>query len=161
MRCLPHALATTLALAASLGACDRAVDLRDEPRTFPQPSTPGSKDVKLVDTDLGTSAHAECAERPLGECVGPSDFPCAFDGWIQASAESCQLETDCRTNGTLVVRMDEGGCVSALLMDQPNDEVVACLVEKLGDVRCPCAATEASYYFGIGNVGCGQEPPPG
>ncbi|MSP26337.1 MAG: hypothetical protein EXR75_14510 [Myxococcales bacterium] len=141
-----------------LVACDRSLDLREPPKTFPEPSAPEAKDVKLVDTDLGTEAHAACETRPVGACVGSNDFPCDFGTWVRETAERCQLETECRTNGTLVVRMDDAGCVTAILMDEPNDAIVLCLVAAFAEVRCPCSSAEESYYFGFGHDGCDDDP---
>ena len=38
-------------------------------------------------------------------------------------------------------------------MDQPSDDMVACLVTEFGSVRCPCGAGSIEYLFGYSNTG--------
>ncbi|WP_234022492.1 hypothetical protein [Sorangium cellulosum] len=82
---------------------------------------------------------------------------------MSRTAARCQEETGCKTNGWLEVGMDDDGCVVEIGMDEPNDEIVACLVAEFGAVRCPCTAGRTIYFFGLGNAGvCPDDrPPPG
>jgi hypothetical protein len=151
---LALALATTLAGAA----CERQADLRDEPLPDLLEPTPtlDAGDIPELDAGLGSDAYPACEDRPGGACVGPIDFPCAFDGWVSDTAARCQSETGCKTNGWLEVTMAADGCVSDIGMDNPNPEMVACLLEELGSIHCPCGEGVSTYYFGEGNDGmCG------
>lgn len=147
--------------AAALGAfgpvlaCVRHADIRDEPEggiLAPEPQIDAGE-IPELDSGLGTDAYPSCGERPLGKCQGTNDFPCAFEGWMVSTAESCQTSTGCVTNGWLEVTMGAEGCVEAIGMDQPNDAMVACLLAELGAVRCPCLSVKGSYFFGYGNMG--------
>jgi hypothetical protein len=72
------------------------------------------------------------------------------------------VETSCATNGWLEVKMGADGCVVEIGMTEPNDEIVACLLEEFGAVRCPCGAGEITYFFGLSNQGvCPDGGPPG
>jgi hypothetical protein len=157
----PACFALAACAAAALGAglpglsCVRHADLRDEPDSslVRPPPTVDSGDVTEVDSGLGGEAFPQCGARPTGKCVGSNDFLCGFDNWLPDVAAACQQQTGCKTNGWLSVKMSEEGCITWMAMDQPNDEVVACLVAEFGSVRCPCPALEGEYFFGEGNVG--------
>jgi hypothetical protein len=137
-------------------ACSRQADLVDEPDVGVKPPTIIDKpdaEIPILDAGLGSDAFSACEDRPAGECKGPNDFPCEFAKWALDVARTCQRETSCFTNGWLTVHMDDSGCVDSIAMDQPNDEIVACLVEAYGGFQCPCQEEEVSYFFGIGNDG--------
>lgn len=148
-------LMTTLPLVAIvLGACDRHADIRDErDASFAPPPEVDAGEIAELDSGLESDAFPPCGDREPGGCEGPVDFPCAFTSWVEATAKSCQTSTGCKTNGWLEVRMGSAGCVVAIGMDQPNPEVVACLVEAFGSASCPCTEEEASFFFGNGNDG--------
>ncbi|WP_437983064.1 hypothetical protein [Sorangium sp. So ce117] len=159
-------VAVALGLCAQfLGACERHADVRDEPDASVLDRDPqlDAGDIPALDSGLGTDAHPTCGERPEGECRGDVDFPCQSDDWVNRTAERCQLETGCKTNGWLEVTMGEDGCVAEIGMDEPNDDIVACLVEEFGAVRCPCTSSRITYFFGLGNTGVctDDKPPPG
>jgi hypothetical protein len=78
---------------------------------------------------------------------------CGFEDWIVATAKTCQTQSGCKTNGWLEVKMGADGCVAEIRMDEPNDEVVTCLLAEFGAYHCPCAEVESSYYFGEDNQG--------
>jgi hypothetical protein len=140
-------------LVTALAACSRAVNLYDEPDASTlKPPTLDAGDIPELDAGLDT--YPPCAMRPEGPgCTGPVDFPCQFDGWVTSTANRCQNDTGCQTNGWLEVAMGEDGCVSSIGMDQPNDAVVACLLEEFADVRCPCSGGSVTHFFGLDNHG--------
>ena len=154
-----------LALAsAQLGGCTRRADIRDEPDggAVKPPPQFDAGDIPELDSGLDTDAFMACEDRPYGACNGPVDFPCAFQSWVSNTAMDCQEATGCKTNGWLEVQLSADGCVAAIGMDQPNDEIVACLLEELGSLRCPCDEDETTHFFGIGNDGVcpdGGKPP--
>jgi hypothetical protein len=156
--------AAAFGLSAAPGACTRHADIRDEPDAGgidPNPELDAG-DIPGLDSGLGTDAYTACAERPIGDCQGTNDFPCDFTTWANSTAASCQVETSCVTNGWLEVKMGADGCVVEIGMTQPNDEIVACLLEEFGAVRCPCGEREITYFFGQGNQGlCPDAGPPG
>lgn len=157
MRCTKALWALAVMLSSALigQACQRQADLLDEPdgtiTTSPNPQYDG--DVPLLDAGLGSDAYASCADRPVGECKGPNDFICGFAEWVRATARECQIETGCKTNGWLTVKLGADGCVSDIGMDRPNPEIVSCLLETLTGEHCLCDAMEATYYFGEGHSG--------
>jgi hypothetical protein len=71
----------------------------------------------------------------------------------------CQATTGCKTNGWLAVKLGADGCVLEIGMDQPNDDIVGCLLSEFGAVRCPCGALELEYFFGYANMGCPDAGP--
>jgi hypothetical protein len=156
--------AAALVLGAGLGACARHADIRDEPDAGgidPGPHLDAG-DIPVLDSGLGTDAYPACAERPVGDCQGSNDFPCDFASWVNSTAAACQQATGCQTNGWLEVEMGSDGCVVEIAMDEPNDEIVACLLAEFGSVRCPCDARQITYFFGQGNQGvCPDAGPPG
>jgi hypothetical protein len=148
----------TLLLAAPVAfgqACQRQADLLDEPDggVIPDPTPTYDGEVPLVDAGIGSAAYPPCADRPIDTCVGPNDFVCGFPEWVRDTARECQKKTGCKTNGWLTVKMSADGCVSDIGMDRPNSDIIACLMEMFGAERCPCPATETTYYFGEGNSG--------
>jgi hypothetical protein len=147
--------AAAMSAGAAFSACARHADIRDEPdgSSLDRPPTVEAGGIPVVDSGLETDAFAACSERPVGDCVGTNDFPCAFEGWAIDTAKSCQAATSCKTNGWIEVAMGPEGCVTEIRMDQPNDDILACLVAEFGAVRCPCPAVETSHYFGTGNAG--------
>jgi len=148
-------IVVSAAVTALLNACSRKADVRDELRTPFKPPPMVKADLREIDSGLGTDASSPCAPRRVAsECGGPTDLPCNFSYWAPQVAKRCARETGCKTNGTIEVRMNDEGCVSAILMDQPNDEFVQCVVQEFGSVRCPCGAGVASQFLGVGNVGC-------
>ncbi|MDI1475981.1 hypothetical protein [Polyangium sp. y55x31] len=161
----PKKLVPLVLVAAALGAlaaplaCTRHADIRDEPdgSILDRPPEFDAGGIPELDSGLGTDAHPACADRPTGECVGSNDFLCGLEDWVLATAKACQEASGCKTNGWLEVKMGHGGCVEAIGMEEPNDEVVACLVAEMGAVKCPCGEGITTYYFGAGNVGpCGS-----
>jgi hypothetical protein len=140
-------------------ACVRHADVRDEPDADLLGKDPqlDAGDIPELDSGIGGDAFPQCGDRPIGDCQGTNDFPCAFDTWVTSTAASCQEATGCATNGWLEVKMGADGCVNSIGMDQPNAEIVACLTGELGSVRCPCIAGEATYFFGYGNAGACAE----
>jgi hypothetical protein len=133
--------------------CSRQADIVDEPDGFggPMPTLEAGP-TPIVDSGLGTDAFPSCAQRPLGGCQGPSDFPCSFQAWVNVSAAKCQRVTNCSTNGWLRVHLGAEGCVDAIGMDQPNEAAVRCLAAELGPFRCPCRTSEVTYFFGLANT---------
>lgn len=152
-----------LALPAALGplgllhACSRHADLREDslpPQTL-DPTPEVDADVPTLDADLRLDAQPVCEERPKGDCVGSNDFLCAFSEWGIEIAKQCQLDTGCKTNGSIELTMGAEGCVTSIGMDEPDDEMVACVLEQVTPYRCPCIEEETIlYYFGVGNDGC-------
>ena len=143
-----------LAFALSEG-CERQADIRDERDDTPLDDSPiiEAGPIPVVDSGLESDAYLLCPDRPVGDCVGSNDFLCGFEKWMLATAKKCQIDTGCKTNGWLEVKMAGNGCVSEIRMDKPNDEMIACLAGEFGAVRCPCAEIEGSYYFGNTNTG--------
>jgi len=148
------AAAASFLAPAAVASCERHADIRDErEQEFVAPPQLDAGDIPELDSGLGGDAFPACAERPVGSCAGPIDFPCAFAGWVDDTAESCQQATGCKTNGWLEVHMGNDGCVAAIGMDEPNAEIVGCLLEEFGSVTCPCTAEEETYFFGNDNDG--------
>lgn len=147
--------APALAAPWLLPACERTADIRNEPDSGLIGPEPGldAGDIPELDSGLGGDAFPLCADRPVGECAGPVDFPCQFEDWMRSTAESCQEATGCKTNGWLEVSMGADGCVTTIGMDQPNDEMVACLLATYGAQRCPCGELTLQLFFGLGNTG--------
>jgi hypothetical protein len=140
---------------AALHACSRQADVRDELQAPFKPPPMVKADVHEVDSGLGTDAFPGCAQRSLTPgCAGPTDLPCSFTSWVPEVAKRCDRETGCKTNGTVEVRMNAEGCVSSILMDDPNDEFVECVAREFGAARCQCGEGVASHFFGLGNAGC-------
>lgn len=134
--------------------CGRQADLYDEPDGFGGPTTPPRLEAgatPIVDSGLGTDAFLPCAQRPLGGCQGPVDFPCAFPTWVDVTAIKCQKLTSCGANGWLRVYLGAEGCVDAIGMDQPSVAIARCLEAELGPYRCPCRTSEATHFFGLAN----------
>ena len=133
--------------------CMRQADIIDEPDVF-VPVTPifEAGPTPIVDSGLGTDAFSSCAERPLGACRGPIDFPCSFQSWVTLSANKCLKLTNCSTNGWLRVHLGADGCVNAIGMDQPNEAAIRCLATEFGPYRCPCGASEVTHFFGLANT---------
>lgn len=159
MRSIPRCLLIASAALVPFGAlhaCTRHADVRDDvgqTQTFDE--TPEfDADIPPLDVDLSNPSHATCADRPIGDCIGSNDFLCGFAPWAVEVAKKCQAMTGCKTNGSVEITMGAEGCVTALGMDQPNEEIVACLVAELSAVHCPCTDEESiSHWFGIGNTG--------
>jgi hypothetical protein len=147
------ACAVAFSAFAPLGACSRHADLLDEYDAviLNTPRLPEAGPIPALDSGIGSDAFAGCADRSAGTCRGPVDFPCDFDRWVQTTAAKCQQATGCRTNGWLRVRLDAGGCVDEIGMDQPNDAILACLLSDFGSVRCPCSSIEMKVFFGLAN----------
>lgn len=142
--------------------CSRRADIAPDGQggsSLQQPNLDAG-DIPDLDAGLGSDAYPACADRPLGDCQGPVDFPCAFGGWVEITAERCQQETGCVTDGWLEVTMGADGCVSSIGMDRPNDAMVACVLAEVGAFRCPCGVAQVKYFFGLGNNGCGQSCAP-
>lgn len=138
-----------------LAACVRHADIRDEPdaSSIHVGPTLDAGEIPELDSGLGSDAYAPCKERPLGECYGTLDFPCGFEQWALKIAEKCFESTGCKTNGWLEVKMGQDGCVEAIGMDQPNDEILACMLPELGASQCPCMGGEITHFFGLANTG--------
>lgn len=147
-------VASGLTLLFSEG-CERYADIRNEREETLIDNMPTIEAgaIPVIDSGLEGDAFPVCAERPVGDCVGSNDFLCGFEKWMRATAEKCQMDTGCKTNGWLEVKMAGNGCVAEIRMDQPNDDIVACLLTEYGAVRCPCNEIEGSYYFGASNNG--------
>ena len=160
----PRLIAAFLLIAGSID-CSRQADIRDEPDsgtdlgpTAPQPDG-GIPPVE--NAGLDNPSFVACAERPEnGACRGANDFPCDFSAWVPMLAEQCQTETGCVSSGWVELELGDDGCATAIYMDQPNEDYVACLVETLGAYRCPCAAMSFAHFLGIGNEGCTSGPTP-
>ena len=153
--------AVAACLSASLpglwaAACVRHADLYDPPDAAVFTPTPSidSGPLELIDAGLRSDAHAACEDRPYAPCSGPVDFPCDFENFVLYAAEVCQEATGCVTNGALEVKLATDGCVAEMGMDEPNDAIIACLVDKLTAARCPCSASVTNYAFGHDNAGC-------
>jgi hypothetical protein len=145
------------ALGATLphAACVRHADIVDEPDAalIHKPPPIDAGDIPELDAGLGSDAFAACADRPGANCYGTIDFPCGFEAWVASTAVRCQKETGCKTNGWLEVTLSASGCVTAVAMDEPNDDVVACLVAEFGATSCECTESVVSYFFGSAHVG--------
>jgi len=156
---LMGAMTGCVALVCS-GGCERHANIRDENADVlletPPPIEAGP--VPVVDSGLESDAYLACGDRPVGDCVGTNDFLCGFEKWMTATAKKCQSSTGCKTNGWLEVHMAVNGCVDEIRMDEPNDEIVACLVAEFGAVRCPCGEVAGSHYFGNSNTGVCDPP---
>ncbi|MBK8253648.1 MAG: hypothetical protein IPK82_13400 [Polyangiaceae bacterium] len=152
-------VSTLGSLAVAFFTCTRHADVRDDlgQTTDFDPTPTEDASVPPLDADLGNDAYPSCADRPLGDCFGSDDFPCAFALWAVTVAQDCQVQTGCITNGTVQITMGADGCVSALGMDQPNDAIIECLIEQLSAVNCPCTEEETiNHFFGLGNMGTCQ-----
>lgn len=140
----------------ALHACTRHADVRDDvgqTQSF-DPTPDFDADIPPLDVDLSNDAYATCSDRPGGDCVGSNDFLCGFAPWGVEVAKQCQLDTGCKTNGSVEITMGPEGCVTALGMDEPNDDMVACLVAVFSTFSCPCIEEETIiHYFGVGNTG--------
>jgi hypothetical protein len=147
--------AAALGARAPQAARVRHADIVDEPDSslFHQPPTLDAGEIPELDSGLGSDAFPACADRPGSNCFGTVDFPCGFETWVASTASRCQKETGCKTNGWLDVTLDTSGCVTAIAMDQPNDDVVACLLAELGTSSCTCDESFVSYFFGSSNMG--------
>jgi hypothetical protein len=135
-------------------ACRKPADVRDEAPpavVTAAPSIPSN--AQELDTELDESTLPACAERAPGNCDGTNDFPCALPKLVGEVAETCDRVTNCATNGTLEVRTSAEGCPVAIAMDEPNPEIIECLVAELSRVHCPCTETVASHFFGQGRAG--------
>jgi hypothetical protein len=155
-----RALLFVAPLGVAIGAaCERSADLRDEtPGGIDVGPTLDAGDIPDIDAGLGGDAHTPCARRAADPgCVGPVDFPCSFDIWVQQIAADCRAATDCTANGWLEVTMGEEGCVTSIGMNQPSQPMIDCVVEAVGEVRCPCPSGVETVYFGEGNSGCEDE----
>jgi hypothetical protein len=149
-------VARVTALAAALG-CSRHVELYDAGDAgIVVVSGPEAPDAIPVVEDSGITSEAlpECADRPTGECLGANDFPCVFPNWVNAAADTCLAEVDCRAHGWLGVSLGDDGCVSAIEMTEPDADFVACLVEEFGGESCHhCSATHATRFLGAEDTG--------
>ncbi|APR87491.1 hypothetical protein A7982_12840 [Minicystis rosea] len=140
-------------------ACVRHADIYDEPDGGGLMTTPQFDAGKVMPVDAGLRGEGgiACEDRLIAkECKGPIDFACDFDGFVFLAANKCQKATGCMTNGILEVKMASDGCVSEIGMSQPNDAMVACLVEIFEAGRCPCGTSELSLSLGHDNAGCGD-----
>ncbi|HMY21598.1 MAG TPA: hypothetical protein PKA58_34990 [Polyangium sp.] len=153
-------LAASIVVFVFVEACERHADVRQEVDDAVIDHAPSVEagPIPLVDAGLEGDAFPVCAERPVGDCVGSNDFLCGFEKWMKATAESCQMMTNCQTNGWLEVRMAENGCVSEIRMEHPNDAIMECLLAQYGNFRCPCGEIESSHYFGSLNTGICLKP---
>jgi hypothetical protein len=138
-----------------LSACTRSANIYDDPDAgFTPDPIPDAGDIPELDAGLDSDAYPACADRPEAPgCVGPVDFPCNFDSWVTATAERCQMETSCQTNGWLEVTMGRDGCVSTIGLTEPNDPMVTCLLAEFADAKCPCSGGSSQYFFGLENSG--------
>jgi hypothetical protein len=145
-------------LLASGPGCSRHAELREEadasagvdPDMLPEAGDlPEVPDARFDDPSLPS-----CAKRPTGDCVGVNDFPCDFSRWVTTVSNDCLSATNCQAQGWVGARMNEDGCVSALHMDEPDDEFVACMVAALAPYRCPCGEEFATAFLGLENNGC-------
>jgi hypothetical protein len=148
-----------LLVASVAASCSRKADIRDEPDSGTQPAPevplPDGGIPELEDSGLDDTEFPECESREEDQdCRGVNDFPCDFAYWVPVLAEECQQATGCRTNGWIEIELADDGCASALNMDQPNDDFVACVVNELGTHRCPCDAQSVRHFLGLANDGC-------
>lgn len=142
-----------------VASCSRSADIRDEPDagTTPGPVVPlpDGGIPELEDAGLDDPEFPACQTREEDQdCRGVNDFPCDFAYWVPVLAEECQQATGCKTNGWIEIDLADDGCASALRMEQPNDDFVACVVNELGTHRCPCEAQSERHFLGLTNDGC-------
>lgn len=154
-------LVVVLCTALALLACSRRAEIEDLPDagnlpTMEVPRPDGG--VPLVEeSGVSESAPAACEARPSQPaCSGTNDFGCDFDAWVQQLTESCQLQTDCRTNGWVEVTVGGSGCATALRMEDPDADYVTCMADQLGQYRCPCRDVSGSRFLGLSHDGCGD-----
>lgn len=140
-------------------ACTRSAEVGDEPDAFyVTPTIAPDAEVPEVDAALRTDSHPSCDERPNGDCIGANDFPCDFRRWVLETIPRCFLQTDCRSNGWVSVRMGADGCVDAIGMTEPDPEFIACLAAEFDPWQCPCEEGYEQYYLGERNEGCPEGP---
>jgi hypothetical protein len=153
-----------LLLASALASCGRDAHIRDDMdggsigTVQPRPTPEGG--VPAVDAGLESEEFGACGDRPAQACGGANDFACGFRFWVNLHAGDCQRLTDCSTNGWLSVRMGESGCVTEIGMTDPNPEFVACLVDRIGSVRCECPSATEEFFLGETNRGCFSDAGP-
>lgn len=147
------------ALLLLLAACSRRAEIENAPDagvvpTMEVPKPDGG--VPLVtDAALDHPDGLSCRERPRNAlCGGANDFGCDFDGWFQRVVSDCQNQTDCHTDGWAEALVDADGCVSELRLEDPDPEIVACIVAELRQYQCPCDSVVGSIYLGLANDGC-------
>jgi hypothetical protein len=144
---------------ALLVACSREAEVQQgDPFVLddaPIPEVPDSGVPSVLDGELASPELTSCAERPIAaHCVGSNDFPCRVSNLVPRVVEACQLEVPCRASGWLTISTDSGGCFSDIGMTRPSPDLVACLVELLGELRCPCDAQTVTQYLGFGTDEC-------
>lgn len=144
-------------------ACSRDVELADDPGgsfvvlAVPEPPDGGVPEVeRSAFTDPALPA---CGARPVEPaCVGINDYPCDLSGWVPALVDECEAISGCTGRGFLSIELGDLGCAVAVGMTDPEPALLACLVERLGAVQCPCTATEVVEFLGASARRCG--PPP-
>jgi hypothetical protein len=141
----------------ALAACSRRSELFDRPdASVGGPSSLDASIPEVEDSGIDDPSLPACGERPTGNCQGANDFPCSFEPWMYEVAVQCQTETGCHADDWVEVRTGDDGCVSAIHMTVPEPDYIACLVETFGHFSCPCEATGAAYFLGLGNDGCAE-----
>ncbi|MBM4361396.1 MAG: hypothetical protein FJ104_01855 [Deltaproteobacteria bacterium] len=144
-------------------ACSRDLELADDPTGsfvvvgVPEPPEGGVPEVeRAAFTDPALLA---CAARPTEPgCVGINDYPCDLAGWVPRLVEECEAGSGCTGRGFLSIELGEQGCAVAVGMTDPEAALLACVVERLRTVQCPCTATEVVEFLGASTERCG--PPP-
>jgi hypothetical protein len=61
----------------------------------------------------------------------------------------------CTANDWLRITIGPEGCVAGFQMDQPDQNLVACLAQQLGQIRCSCLGTNVNVdiFLGVGHTG--------
>lgn len=130
--------------------CSRRVEIfddRDPALEAPAaPSFPEAGVPTVVDEELLAGAFP-CAERQVGPCVGPTDFPCAAERWLSRLVEECQSRTGCRARGWLEVELGAEGCAERIGMAETDADFAGCLAAELAEHYCPCSARALTNYL--------------
>ena len=153
------AVSIGMLLAAFASACSRQAEVRDEPAPIlgnpPGPPKPDGGIPTVAEQEFQSTNFTVCEMRPEGECVGPNDFECSFEPWVQTVAEDCLVRTGCRAADWLRVELGDDGCVARVGMVASEADFLGCLIQELASSRCRCdTARSTDYYLGAG-AGCG------
>jgi len=141
-------------------SCSRRAEIADELSGAPPAAPPNvPDDAGLVSVASGLDGEPPCDERPTESlCSGANDFPCNFRPWVADIVGECQNATGCVSNGRVVATMGDSGCITEVLMSEPNQGFVECLAARFGVVRCPCTADSTEETLGYENDGCPEQP---
>ena len=149
-----------LLLAAS--GCSREAEIYDEPDAQVAPVDPRQvhEIPELPDAGLDAERFATCSERAEGACRGTNDFVCDFEDYAEQIIHQCFEQTACMAEGWVALQLDAEGCAKTIGMDEANDAFVECLVEILGQIRCPCPNSNYTHFLGVDNRGCPDDSGP-